>query len=292
MHNRGFTIFTARKNEMGITEFFGLFIRELEQNQELHGYYKLLGKPSRFLWRKAYLEQRLKFVHDHLGKPGKAIWDAGCGYGTTAIFAALNGHRVTGSTLEFYYNQINRRLDYWSRFGDLSGLKIAYENVFDRPLPASSVDIVIVQDTLHHLEPIDDACSIFNEALKPGGRIVVSEENGLNPFINFKNVRTRGFNRVGEMYDEKLGRKILFGNENARSLSAWKKILTRAGFTLVEPETRFVRVLPPFVFTEEKYMHILEEEYAMGSKNNLFTNLFFFGVNFTGVKGEAEGNRL
>jgi SAM-dependent methyltransferase len=284
MHNQGFTIFTGSKNEMGITEFFELFIKELEQNKELHGYYKLLDKPGRFLWRKAYLEQRLKYVHDHLGKPGKHIWDAGCGYGTTAIFAALNGHHVTGSTLEFYFDQINRRLDYWSRFGNLSTLNIGYENIFDKPVKASSMDIVIVQDTLHHLEPIDEACAVFNEALKKGGRLVVSEENGRNPFIQFKNIKTRGFKRVGEMYDEKLGRKILFGNENARSLQSWDRILKKAGFAIVEPEIRFVRFYPPFSFSNEKYTHILEEENAMGSKSNLLTNLFFFGVNFTAVK--------
>ena len=124
--------------------------------------------PGRLLFRKSYLEQRLRYVHFHLGKPGKKIWDVGCGYGTTAIFATLNGHSVLGSTLEFYYDHIQRRLDYWSKYGDLSGLHIAYENLFDRPVEKQSVDVVLVQDTLHHLEPIYPACRILREVFETG----------------------------------------------------------------------------------------------------------------------------
>jgi SAM-dependent methyltransferase len=275
---------------MDITEFFELFIKELEQNRELHGYYRLLDKPRRLLWRKAYLEQRLRYVHFHLGKPGKKIWDVGCGYGTTAIFATLSGQKVLGSTLEFYYDHIQRRLEYWSRYGDLSGLHIAYENLFDRPVEKQSVDVVLVQDTLHHLEPIYPACRILRESLKPGGRLIVSEENGNNPFIRAKNFATRGFKRVGTYYDERLDKSIPFGNENARSLKTWKKILDQTGFNVVDPETRFVRLFPPFVYNNGNYMHMMERENTIGQMDNLVNNFLFFGINFTAIKKEGEKN--
>jgi 2-polyprenyl-3-methyl-5-hydroxy-6-metoxy-1,4-benzoquinol methylase len=269
---------------MEVSEFFELFIRELEINKDLHGYYRLLDKPGRLLWRKAYLEQRLRYIQQHLGKPGKTVWDVGCGYGNTSIFAALNGHRVMGSTLEFYFDHIRRRLEYWSRYGDLSGLHIAYENLFDRPAEKQSVDVVIVQDTLHHLEPIDQACTILCEALKTGGRLIVSEENGNNPFIRGKNFATRGFKRVGEIYDERLGKMIPFGNENARSLKAWKKILQHAGFRVVDSETRFIRFIPPFAYNQDNYNARLEQEDSMGQQTNLLTNNLFFGINFIALK--------
>jgi SAM-dependent methyltransferase len=269
---------------MEVTEFFELFIRELELNKEFQGYYRLLDNPRRMLWRRSYLEQRLRYVNLHLGSPGKKIWDVGCGYGTTSIFAALNGHHVMGSTLEFYYDHIQRRVDYWSKYGDLSGLRIAYENVFDRPVEKESVEVVLVQDTLHHLEPIYPACRILNEALKPGGRLIVSEENGNNPFIRAKNFATRGFKRIDTIYDERLGKNIPFGNENARPLKAWKKILNQTGFTVVDPETRFVRLFPPFAYTKGNYMHMLERENTIGQRDDLVNNFLFFGINFTAVK--------
>jgi SAM-dependent methyltransferase len=269
---------------MDVPEFFELFIRELEINRDLRGYYRLLDKPRRFLWRKAYLEQRLQYVSSHLNGPGQNIWDVGCGYGTTAIFATLKGNHVTGSTLEFYYDQIQPRLDYWSRYGDLSHLQIAYENLFDKPLERQSAHIIILQDTLHHLEPIDQACSIFMKSLKPGGRLIISEENGNNPFIRGKNFFKRGFNRVDEIYDERLGKRIPFGNENARNLMTWKKILKFAGFTVDDMETRYIRFYPPFLYNEDNYLNLMERENAIGQKNQMLCNYFFFGINFTALK--------
>ena len=269
---------------MDVPEFFELFIKELEINQDLHGYYRLLDNPRRLLWRKAYLEQRLQYINKHLGNPGSTIWDVGCGYGTTAIFASLNGHRVVGSTLEFYYDHIQRRIDYWSHFGDLSGMRIVYENLFDKPLEKQSVDTILVQDTLHHLEPIDQACSILWQSLKPGGRLIASEENGNNPFIRGKNFATRGFKRVGEIYDERLGKMIPFGNENARSLKTWKKILENAGFKFLNEETRFVRLFPPFFYHADNYLTLMVRENAIGQKDQFLPGYLFFGINFTACK--------
>jgi SAM-dependent methyltransferase len=269
---------------MNVPEFFELFIKELEINHDLRGYYRLLDHPARFLWRKAYLEQRLQYVSDNLGAPGSSVWDVGCGYGTTAIFASLNGHPVTGSTLEYYYDQIRRRIDYWSRYGDLSGLHIEYENLFDRTVSKNEVDIVIVQDTLHHLEPISQACAILFQALKPGGKLIAVEENGNNPFIWGKNFMRRGFNKVGEIYDERLGKMIPFGNENARNLMSWKKILNDAGFVVVDEDTRFFRLFPPFYFSDVNYREVMNREQTFGQKNRLFSNYLFFGINFTAIK--------
>jgi len=268
---------------MNVPEFFEIFARELETNPDLRGYYRLLDHPGRLLWRKAYLEQRLQYVHDHLPATGSAIWDVGCGYGTTAIYACLNGHRVVGTTLEFYYDQIRRRLDYWSRFGDLSGLHIAYENLFDRPVNPQSVDVIILQDTLHHLEPIDQACEIFSRSLRPGGKLIVSEENGDNPFIRGKNFARRGFNRVGEIYDEKLGKMIPFGNENARNLKAWKEILGRAGLCIMEGDTQYIRFYQPFLFNRDNYQTMISREQALAQKSRLLRDYLFFGINFTAV---------
>jgi SAM-dependent methyltransferase len=205
----------------------------------------------------------------------------GCGYGTTAIYACLNGHRVLGTTIEFYYDQIRRRLDYWSRYGDLSGIRIEYENLFDRPVNQQGADIIILQDTLHHLEPIEQACAIFSHSLKPGGRLVVSEENGDNPFIMGKNFAKRGFRRVGEIYDERLGKMIPFGNENARNLKTWRKILEEAGLRVLDGDTQYIRFFPPFLFNRDTYHAMISREHRLGQNSRLLRNYLFFGINFT-----------
>ena len=268
---------------MNVPEFLNHLVAELEVNPGLRSYYRLLENPSRFHWRKAYLEQRLLFVERQLGTTPKTILDVGCGYGSTAIFACLNGHRVKGTTLEFYFEQIQRRRAYWERFGDLSGMEVVYENLFDGPEEAGHYDHIIVQDTLHHLEPIGEACARLFTKLKPGGSLIVVEENGCHPFIRAKNFATRGFNRVGEIWDERLGKMIPFGNENARGLRKWTRILDKAGLRVDPASVEFVRMLPPFCFTAENYDHRIRSE-QMLNQNRLFAHYLFFGFNFVAVK--------
>ena len=271
-------------HNMGVEEFLELFIKELEINNDLRTYYRLLNNKNRLLWRKAYLEQRLEYVYSHLGSPSGKIWDVGCGYATTSIFLALNGYQVLGNTLEFYYDKIGSRLDYWSRFGNLNELRIEYANLFDMPVAMQQFDAIIAQDTLHHLEPVQEAMDIFRDSLKPGGRLIVTEENGNNIFISLKNFSIRGFNRVDNHYDERLQKNILFGNENARSMQAWNEILKLGGFTMVEKDMEYIRFFPPCCFAPENYIEMIEKERKTGKNLKLLRELLFFGINFTATK--------
>jgi SAM-dependent methyltransferase len=269
---------------MGIEEFLELFIKELEINSDLRNYYRLLNNKGRYLWRKAYLEQRLRYVSDNLKIKEGNIWDVGCGYATTAIFLALNGHRVMGNTLEFYFDKISNRFDYWSRYGSLSNLKVEYANLFDMPLTPQFYDTIIAQDTLHHLEPINEALQILSDSLKSGGRLIVTEENGNNLFINLKNFSRRGFKKVTWCYDEKLQKTILFGNENARGMHTWRHMLEASGLEVPSDPIEYIRYYPPFCFTEDNNLMISEKEKQIGSKVSLIRELLFFGINFTAIK--------
>ena len=271
---------------MSVDEFLKLFIKELEINSDLRGYYRLLDNKGRFLWRLAYLEQRLEYVYNHLGIPSGKIWDVGCGYATTAIFLTLNGYQVMGNTLEFYYDKIGSRLDYWSKFGNLEGFRVEHANLFDMPVAAQQYDVIIAQDTLHHLEPIQEAVNIFRVSLKIGGKLIVTEENGHSIFINLKNFSKRGFKRITGYYDERLQKTILLGNENARSLRAWSEILKDGGFRMPEGNVEFVRLFLPFCFTMKNYQRLAQKEKDIGKNFKLLRDLLFFGINFTAINVE------
>lgn len=260
--------------------FFELFLKELEQERSLWSYYKFHSDPTCFDFRKAYFCQRLQYVIDHAGSSQSSILDVGCGYGTTAIFLALNGYKVHGTTLEFYFKVIPERIRYWSAFGDLSGFSYDYEDLFDSSVPRGRYDRIIVQDTLHHLEPLPEALGILRGLLNPGGRIIVVEENGNNLVQSLKLYRQRGNKRVIEFYDERLRKTILLGNENIRSLETWKREFERQGLKMDPSSVHYVRALPPSIFNRLGYIKAIDVEQGLWKRFPILKEYFFFGINF------------
>ena len=269
-------------------QFFELMIKELELHTEMQPYYKFLGDPASFHFRRNYFLERLRFVESNLVKnPGGAqqsIWDCGCGYGTTCLFLAMNGIRTHGTTLEFYFETIQKRKEYWSQYGDTSLFTCTYENLFDQQPAPATYDWVIVQDTLHHLEPLEEALTIFNKALKPGGRVLTIEENGNNLIQRVKLYKYRGNKRIITMWDEKLKKEILLGNENIRSLATWEGLFKHAGFSLPPAQIQYVRYYLPFKYKGTDPEKLLQNERLIQSKPGLKREYFFFGLNFVAVK--------
>lgn len=266
---------------MTVEKFFLLFEEELRSNKELTNYHRVINSESLYHFRRAYLEQRFNYVVSHINKPGARVWDVGCGFGTTSILLALNGFEVTGTTLEYYYDQMQERLKYWSRFGDLSRLTFEYKNMFDESPADESFDFIVAQDTLHHLEPFDEAVRIFYKVLKPGGKIVVSEENGNNIICNLKHFRERGFRRVKTIYDERLQKDILIGDENTRGLKKWRKEFSIMPFRFDEDSIEYIRYYLPGKYTGTNSAEIIEKEQQMWRKSRVKRELMFFGMNFT-----------
>jgi 2-polyprenyl-3-methyl-5-hydroxy-6-metoxy-1,4-benzoquinol methylase len=266
---------------MTVEQFFEHFVEELKENEDLRYYYKYLEDESRFEYRKAYFCQRLQYIYEHLkDKKDVRIWDCGCGFGTTAIFLAINGISSHGTTLEHYIKQLPKRLDYWSKYGDMSLFTYSYENIFDHQFKKASYDVIIIQDTLHHLEPLQEALKIFNHVLSDNGQLLIIEENGNNVIQNAKLFLQRGNKRIVKVYDEKLKKHILLGNENIRSLKKWKREFKKQGFKINDASVQYIRYFLPFMFPNEKAQEKISQEQALWKKNDFLKEYFFFGINF------------
>jgi len=272
---------------MSPEQFFELMVKELEVHTEMQPYYKFLGKQSSWHFRRNYFLQRLRYIKKHLVdsvSAAKDIWDCGCGYGTTCLFLAMNGIKTYGTTLEFYYDTVQKRIEYWSRYGDTSLFTCTYENLFDNRPPPASYDWIIVQDTLHHLEPIDEALQIFNESLKRHGKILAVEENGNNLIQRLKLYKYRGNKRIITIWDEKLKKDILIGNENIRSLDSWEQLFKKNGFHLQGGSTQYIRYFLPFNYRFSDPEKLLEKEQHIQAGKGLRREYFFFGLNFIAEK--------
>jgi len=265
---------------MTVEQFFDLFIEELKENEDLHYYYKYLEDPSKFEYRKAYFCQRLQYIADHIQEKDLKIWDCGCGFGTTAIFLSINGISSHGTTLEHYIKQLPKRLEYWSQYGDVSKFTYSYEDIFDHQFEANSYDLIIIQDTLHHLEPLNDALKILNQVLSKNGQLLIIEENGNNIIQNTKLFLQRGNKKIIKVYDETLNKELLLGNENIRSLKEWEREFQKVGLNIIQDSVQYIRFYLPFMFPNDKAEKKLAKEQELWKKNRFFKEYFYFGINF------------
>lgn len=266
---------------MSVEEFFSLFIEEIKQNSSLSDYYRFLKNESLYEFRKAYYCQRLRYIEKNMpGSKDVTVFDIGCGYGTTAIFLKLNGYRVSGITIEYYYSQISKRLDYWKKFGPLDSLNLKYDNLFTSELCNNEYDIVIAQDVLHHLEPVGKAINLISRCTKPGGKIIVCEENGNNVLNRTRLFLKRGNRRIIEVYDENLKTNILLGNENIRSLHEWEKLSGAESLIVVKNSVEYIRYYFPYKYRKLETEKIISKEKSISQSNGFLREYFFHGLNY------------
>lgn len=268
-------------------QFFEYFMQELNELPALYHYYKFHTSPKSFGFRKNYFLERLRYIDMQI-KTYQAdqttpisIWDCGCGYGTTCLYLAMNGIATYGSTLEFYYPYIEKRKKYWNQFGNVELFTASYADIFEEYPQENSIDVVIVQDTLHHLEPMDDAMQIFRKTIKPNGILLSVEENGDNIVQRIKLYKQRGNKRIITFWDETLQRTITMGNENIRGLQTWKEIFGKYQFIIPRYSIQYIRYYYPFAYKNNNELELLDKEQRNNSK--IAHKYFFFGINFIGV---------
>lgn len=269
---------------MNSEEFFNLLEKEIQTNQALKDYYRFNNSHLFYNFRKAYFCQRLDYLMEQIKKPDAVIWDCGCGYGTISLFLAMNGIRSHGTTIgDNYYNAIANRLEFWKDYGDVSLFTFSYENLFDSTHPSETYDHIVLQDTLHHLEPVNEVFNIFYNTLKPDGNVIILEANGSNLVYNIMLFLQRGNKKIIERYDEQLKKIVLYGNENFRTLEEWQKILKQENFALGQ-NVQYIKFLPPIFYNGKNVKELRNLEQIISKNIPLLRKYFFFGLNFVANK--------
>ena len=249
-------------------EFYQHLCEELGQNRSLYPY---------FLQRLEYIDKHVDLSHNPV------IWDCGCGYGSTDLYFAMNDAPSYGTTIEFYADEIEKRKLFWKQFGDSSLFTYEYANVFDQNIPEEKYDYIILQDTLHHIEPLDEGLRIFYKALKKGGKLVLIEENGGCLVKRAMLFMRRGNKRVISVYDDVLKKNVMMGNENVRTEAQWREAFARVGFVLEEDSVQYIRRCYPWRFNAHNMLQIIDLE-QFKSKNKKLCHYAFFGLNMVFTK--------
>ncbi len=122
------------------------------------------------------------YLHDWLAKhaPGKIFLDYCCGDGVTAIKAAKAGAKLAIGVDISRTSVTNARSD--AAAAGLSNTFFVQADAENTMLPDNSVDLVICNGVLHHLD-LSHAFPELRRVLKPGGRILALEALDYNPVL-------------------------------------------------------------------------------------------------------------
>lgn len=168
--------------------------------------------------RRADRRAELFIAHGALG-PGKRALELGCGTGVFLERVARSGATLHG--IDLSEDLLDKA---YERVGRLPNVVLDRGNAEALPYPDGHFDTVYGSSVLHHLN-LDAALAAAHRVLRPGGRIVFTEPNILNPQVTlmfrFAPLRERFGNSPDEM---------AFSRFSAR------RALERAGFVEVAVE--------------------------------------------------------
>jgi 2-polyprenyl-3-methyl-5-hydroxy-6-metoxy-1,4-benzoquinol methylase len=122
------------------------------------------------------------------------LLDDGCGYGTESLLFALCGAEVTGvelvpsrvrlarSRISFYQNHVSTSFS----------IEFINANVTRYLERAGPFHIVWVMEAISHIHPVEAFVRLVHKCLSPGGLLIISDPNAMNPVALYRAYRIRG----------------------------------------------------------------------------------------------------
>ena len=166
-----------------------------------------------------------------------SILDAGSGYGTESLLFSLLGRRVVGVELVPVRVELARsRVPFFRSVCDFPlNIEFVNANILRFLRTSEPFDVIWAMEAISHIYPPEDFFRMARESLKPGGRLIVSDPNRLNPLAWARSVRIRGsLTHVPHRRfdDPETGRPVDYGQEQVFSVFELKRHLTRIGFVV------------------------------------------------------------
>jgi SAM-dependent methyltransferase len=211
--------------------------------------------------------------------PGLRVLEIGVGTGSECLWWGMRGGKVTGiDVFPQFVATTTERLGVLERLtGRTFDCSIKLSNLIEFQ-DADGFDLIWMEQTFHHLEPRTAVVDRIASLLRPGGYVVLSEANALNPFLQLLLIRRRGLKPI--RYVETGKGKVIYGNERILWRGALARWFRRVG--IEEVSSRYFRAFPSNAVFEPLF------ELERNISNRWFAPLLTH-YNFVGRKKPVTG---
>jgi SAM-dependent methyltransferase len=168
---------------------------------------------------------------------GARVLDTGSGYGSEALLFSLTGTATVGVELveERVAIARSRVAFYQSRCDFPIAVEFQNANVFRYLERSTPFDLIFAMEAISHIYPADRFLRLAWDRLNPGGRIVITDPNSINPLAWARSIRIRGsfhHHPHQRFVDPETGQPVDYGQEQVRSVGAMRRLLQENGFSV------------------------------------------------------------
>lgn len=192
--------------------------------------------------RDAYSEQIREAIQLVQSHPGARVLEMGCGLGTESLWLAVHGANVVAvDVIGSLIRAARRRKEILEELlGRSLQCEFCQASVMDLD-ERESFDVIWMEQAFQHLEPREAVVKKTVRLTKPGGRIIISEVNALNPLMQIQLFVARGMKMYFTYVDEN-GKETVMGNERIVT-ARWLKRLFEPHNVHCE-NIRYFRIFP------------------------------------------------
>jgi SAM-dependent methyltransferase len=205
-------------------------------------------------------------------KPGLRVLEIGVGSGSEFLWWGMCGAKVTG--IDVFPNCVATTLERLEVLQRLTG------RVLDCSAKAASItefqdadgfDLIWMEQAFHHLEPRAEVVEKISSLLRPGGHVVLSEANALNPLLQYQMFRVRGFKTIVNSATER--GPMVWGDERILWRGALASWFRQVGID--QESARYFRIFPSNAVFERLFW--LERRISSQWLAPLFSHYNFVG---------------
>jgi 2-polyprenyl-3-methyl-5-hydroxy-6-metoxy-1,4-benzoquinol methylase len=213
-----------------------------QEQKTLRQYYSSYSRSFSERIRAHYDRQTLEIMRLITAAASPSVLEVGCGCGTESLWMALHGACVEAIDVKEDRLTVARARKAYLEDANQSAIECRFERISVLDLPrGSNFDLVWMEQAFHHLEPRAEVLDRLSELVSPGGFIVISEANALNPLLQALLFTKRGLSTI-KTYQDHAGNAHPYGDERITTAFALRRHLSLRHITPISAE--HFRVFP------------------------------------------------